>query len=160
MGHVRLYKQLLPFRGLPFFHNLLNQRHQLFPLGDPICVHEKAFVRGQIRALGAFTEVLPLAVIAHRQHDPAVLGGKELIRHNLQVGIALASGNSAAREIRLSQIDLGRDGAIEKGQVNRSHALFDGGLGDRQGSPRRHRGRSAHRSRPRRPCREVLRRAR
>ena len=67
---------------------------------------------------GRRAEAPPLAVVAHGQHQPRIGRGEQLIRHDLQMGVALPRRRFAAAQVRLGHVHLGRHGAIQQGQVD------------------------------------------
>src|SRR5207249_1839842 len=80
---------------------------------------DESRISGEIGPARLFAEALILPIVAHGEDEPAIRRREELIRDDLQVRIALSCRNFATGEIRLGDVDLRGDGAVEKGEVDR-----------------------------------------
>ena len=118
MRHVRLGEPLLPVRRRQGSHRSFDQGNDLLPPFHTLSVRGEAGLGGEFLRAGRSAECLPLRIVADVQHEPSVRRLKQLIRHDLEVGIALTRGHLTAGEVGLSDVHLGGEGTIEEREID------------------------------------------
>lgn len=116
--HPRPGQSSFPGFGRSPNQDVFEDRFQLLAMFDPVGIAAEAAIVGKPGLIEHIAERPPLPIVADRDDQPAVGRAILPIGDDLGMGVSLARDDLAVAKIRLGDVDLAGDGAIEQGKID------------------------------------------